>query len=138
MISHQVVKVAVLSCEPSKERMLLSFKLLRDSEPKDESVEHSCKKGRAVNIGQLVDVKVLEKTKNGLEVAILPHNIPAFLPTPHLSDHVANGQLLHHWLQPGDTLHRVLCLSQSERHIVSLAGIWGLGKPDEGKKNPTV
>ncbi|XP_031246466.1 protein RRP5 homolog [Mastomys coucha] len=114
----QVVKVAVLSCEPSKERMLLSFKLLRDSEPKDESVENSHKKGRAVNIGQLVDVKVLEKTKNGLEVAILPDNIPAFLPTPHLSDHVANGRLLHHWLQTGDTLHRVLCLSQSERHIL--------------------
>lgn len=72
---------------------------------------------------QLVDVKVLEKTKNGLEVAILPHNTPAFLPTPHLSDHVANGPLLHHWLHTGDTLHRVLCLSQSERHIVSLTGI---------------
>lgn len=77
---------------------------------------------------QLVDVKVLEKTKTGLEVSILPHNIPAFLPTPHLSDHVANGRLLHHWLQTGDTLHRVLCLSQSERHVVSLTGIWGWGK----------
>lgn len=53
MISHQVVKVAVLSCEPSKERMLLSFKLLSDSEPKDERIEESQKKGRAVNIGQV-------------------------------------------------------------------------------------
>lgn len=114
----QAVKVAVLSCEPSKERLLLSFRLLGDSEPKDESVKNSKKKGSGVNTGQLVDVKVLEKTKNGLEVAILPHNIPAFLPTPHLSDHVANGPLLHHWLQTGDTLHRVLCLSQSERHIL--------------------
>lgn len=114
----QVVKVAVLNCEPSKERMLLSFKLLSDSEPKNESVENSQKKGRAVNIGQLVDVKVLEKTKDGLEVAILPHNIPAFLPMPHLSDHVANGPLLHQWLQAGDTLHRVLCLSQGEKHIL--------------------
>ncbi|XP_021007134.1 protein RRP5 homolog [Mus caroli] len=114
----QVVKVAVLSCEPSKERMLLSFRLLSDSGPKDPSVESSQKKTGAVNIGQLVDVKVLEKTKTGLEVAILPHNTPAFLPTPHLSDHTANGPLLHHWLQTGDTLHRVLCLSQSERHIL--------------------
>lgn len=127
MISHQVVKVAVLSCEPSKQRMLLSFKLLNDSEPKNESVTNSQKKGRAVNIGQLVDVKVLEKNKDGLEVAILPDNIPGFLPTPHLSDHVANGPLLHHWLQAGDTLHRVLCLSGGERHIVSLTGIWGQG-----------
>lgn len=114
----QVVKVAVLNSEPSKERLLLSFKLLSDSEPKNDSVENSQKKGRAVNIGQLVDVKVLEKTKDGLEVAILPHNIPAFLPIPHLSDHVANGPLLHHWLQAGDTLHRVLCLSQGEKHIL--------------------
>ncbi|XP_051002694.1 protein RRP5 homolog [Acomys russatus] len=114
----QVVKVAVLNCEPSKQRMLLSFKLLTDSEPKNESAEKSQKKGRAVSIGQLVDVKVLRKTKDGLEVAILPDNIPGFLPTPHLSDHVANGPLLHHWLQAGDTLHRVLCLSEGERHIL--------------------
>lgn len=114
----QVVKVVVLNCEPSKERMLLSFRLLNDPEMKNENVSNSQKKGRAVNIGQLVDVKVSEKTKDGLEVAILPHNIPAFLPTPHLSDHVANGPLLHHWLQAGDTLHRVLCLSQSDKHIL--------------------
>ncbi|XP_014588443.3 protein RRP5 homolog isoform X1 [Equus caballus] len=112
----QVVKVVVLNCEPSKERMLLSFKLLSDS--KKECAGHNQKKRRAVNVGQLMDVKVLEKTKDGLEVAVLPHNIPAFLPTPHLSDHVANGPLLYHWLQAGDTLHRVLCLSQSERHVL--------------------
>ncbi|XP_045294725.1 protein RRP5 homolog isoform X1 [Leopardus geoffroyi] len=112
----QVVKVAVLNCEPSKERMLLSFKLLGD--PKREHTGHSQKKRRAVSVGQLVDVKVLEKTKDGLEVAVLPHNVPAFLPIPHLSDHVANGPLLYHWLQAGDILHRVLCLSQSEGHVL--------------------
>lgn len=53
VISHQVVKVAVLSCEPSKERMLLSFKLLSDSKPEDAGVEKSQKKGRAVNTGQV-------------------------------------------------------------------------------------
>ncbi|XP_062957884.1 protein RRP5 homolog isoform X2 [Cynocephalus volans] len=114
----QVVKVAVLNSEPAKERMLLSFKLLNHPESKKEHVGHSQKKRGGVNVGQLVDVKILEKTKDGLEVAILPYNIPAFLPTPHLSDHVANGPLLHHWLQAGDTLHRVLCLSQSEGHIL--------------------
>lgn len=70
--------------------------------------------------GKLVDVKVSEKTRDGLAVAVLPHNIPAFLPTPHLSDHVAHGPLLYHWLQAGDSLHRVLCLSQSEGRVVSL------------------
>uniref|UniRef100_K9IPH6 Protein RRP5 homolog n=1 Tax=Desmodus rotundus TaxID=9430 RepID=K9IPH6_DESRO len=112
----QVVKVAVLNCEPSKERMLLSFKLLSD--PKKEHAGRSQKKGKTINVGQLVDVKVLEKTKDGLEVAVLPHNIPAFLPMSHLSDHVPNGPLLYHWLQAGDTLHRVLCLSQSEGHVL--------------------
>ncbi|XP_078202542.1 protein RRP5 homolog isoform X4 [Callithrix jacchus] len=114
----QVVKVAVLNSEPSKERMLLSFKLLRDPEPKKEPAGHNQKKEKAINVGQLVDVKVLEKTKDGLEVAVLPHNTRAFLPTSHLSDHVTNGPLLHHWLQAGDTLHRVLCLSQSEGHVL--------------------
>ncbi|KAM5272458.1 protein RRP5 homolog isoform 2-T2 [Ctenodactylus gundi] len=116
--SGQVVKVAVLNCEPSKERMLLSFKLLNDPETVNESVGHGQKKGSNINVGQVVDVKVLEKTKDGLQVAVLPHNIPAFLPVSHLSDHVANGPLLHRWLQAGDTLHRVLCLHQSERHIL--------------------
>ncbi|XP_060142041.1 protein RRP5 homolog isoform X3 [Globicephala melas] len=68
--------------------------------------------------GQLVDVKVLEKTKDGLQVAVLPHNIPGFLPTSHLSDHVTNGPLLHCWLQAGDTLHRVLCLSEGEGRVL--------------------
>uniref|UniRef100_A0A2K6U7E4 Protein RRP5 homolog n=1 Tax=Saimiri boliviensis boliviensis TaxID=39432 RepID=A0A2K6U7E4_SAIBB len=117
-VKCRVVKVAVLNSEPSKERMLLSFKLLRDPEPKKEPAGHNQKKGKAINVGQLVDVKVLEKTKDGLEVAVLPHNTCAFLPTSHLSDHVTNGPLLHHWLQAGDTLHRVLCLSQSEGHIL--------------------
>lgn len=114
----QVVKVAVLNCEPSRERMLLSFKLLSDPERKNGSVERRQKSKKAISVGQLVDVKILEKTKDGLHVAVLPHNIPAFLPTPHLSDHVTNGPLLYHWLQAGDTLHRVLCLSQSEKQVL--------------------
>ena len=70
-----------------------------------------------------MDVKVLEKTKDGLQVAVLPHNVPGFLPTPHLSDHVPHGPLLHCWLQAGDTLHRVLCLSEGEERIVSFTGL---------------
>ncbi|KAM9197460.1 protein RRP5 homolog [Dugong dugon] len=115
--SGQVMKVVVLNCEPAKERMLLSFKLLSDPEAKKEHEGGSQKKRRAVHVGQLVDVKVVEKTKDGLEVAVLPYNIPAVLPTPHLSDHVPNGPLLYHWLQAGDILHRVLCL-QSEGRVL--------------------
>lgn len=51
VVSLQVVKVAVLNCEPSKERMLLSFRLLSD--PKKEHVGQSQKKRKAVNVGQV-------------------------------------------------------------------------------------
>ncbi|KAM9702378.1 protein RRP5 homolog isoform 2-T2 [Dama dama] len=129
----QVVKVAVLNCEPSKERMLLSFRL--SSDPKQECEGQSQKKKKAVSAGQLVDVKVLEKTKDGLKVAVLPHNIPGFLPTAHLSDHVTNGPLLYHWLQTGDTLHRVLCLSASEERIL-LCRKPALVSAVEGGQNP--
>lgn len=53
MVSYQVVKVVVLNCEPSKERMLLSFKLLNDPEPKNKSVGNGQKKGKVVNTGQV-------------------------------------------------------------------------------------
>ncbi|MXQ89190.1 hypothetical protein E5288_WYG015052 [Bos mutus] len=129
----QVVKVVVLNCEPSKERMLLSFRLLSD--PKQECEGQSQKKKKAVSAGQLVDVKVLEKTKDGLKVAVLPHNIPGFLPTAHLSDHVTNGPLLYHWLQTGDTLHRVLCLSVSEERVL-LCRKPALVSAVEGGQNP--
>ena len=83
-----------------------------------------------------MDVKVLEKTKDGLKVAVLPHNTPGFLPTAHLSDHVTNGPLLYHWLQTGDTLHRVLCLSASEERVVSFTGLWGPRKWRWGSAAP--
>lgn len=53
MVSHQVVKVAVLNCEPSKERMLLSFRLLSD--PKQECEGQNQKKKKAVSAGQVPD-----------------------------------------------------------------------------------
>lgn len=53
VVSHQVVKVAVLNCEPSKERMLLSFRL--SSDPKQECEGQSQKKKKAVSAGQVPD-----------------------------------------------------------------------------------
>ncbi|XP_056660514.1 protein RRP5 homolog [Monodelphis domestica] len=111
----QVVKVTVLKSEPEQERMLLSFRLSNDKEM--ESTAQSQKKAM-VKTGQLVDVKVKKKTEKGLEVSILPDDISALLPTTHLSDNVTNSQLLCYWLQAGDILHKVLCLSHSDGHIV--------------------
>ncbi|XP_074089895.1 protein RRP5 homolog [Macrotis lagotis] len=111
----QVMKVTVLKSEPEQERMLLSFRLSSDREMKDPV---QSKKKSTIKTGQLVDVKVKKKTEKGLEVSILPDNIHALLPTTHLSDNVTNSQLLCSWLQAGDILHKVLCLSHSDDHIV--------------------
>ncbi|XP_048714808.2 protein RRP5 homolog isoform X1 [Caretta caretta] len=114
----QVVKVIVLKCEPEQEKLLLSFKLM--SRPvSEEGGEQIPKKNREVTYetGQMVDVKVLKKKDNGLEVSILSDNVSAHLPMMHLSDHVVNCKLLYHWLQEGDILHRVMCLSDKGGHI---------------------
>uniref|UniRef100_A0A8C3PDN6 Protein RRP5 homolog n=1 Tax=Chrysemys picta bellii TaxID=8478 RepID=A0A8C3PDN6_CHRPI len=107
----QVVKVIVLKCEPEQEKLLLSFKLM--SRPvSEDGGEQIPKKNR-----EMVDVKILKKKDNGLEVSILSDNVSAHLPTMHLSDHVVNCKLLYHWLQEGDILHRVMCLSDKGGHI---------------------
>ncbi|KAM9134322.1 protein RRP5 homolog isoform 2-T4 [Pangshura tecta] len=114
----QVVKVIVLKCEPEQEKLLLSFNLM--SKPVSEAEgEQIPKKNRQVayETGQMVDVKVLKKKDNGLEVSILSDSVSAHLPTMHLSDHVVNCKLLYHWLQEGDILRRVMCLSDKGGHI---------------------
>ncbi|XP_072477530.1 protein RRP5 homolog isoform X2 [Notamacropus eugenii] len=111
----QVMKVTVLKSEPEQERMLLSFRLSNDKEAEDPAQSEN---KATIHVGQLVDVKVKKKTEKGLEVSILPKNIDAFLPATHLSDNVTNSQLLCYWLQEGDILHKVLCLSHSDGHIV--------------------
>uniref|UniRef100_A0A8C3T665 Protein RRP5 homolog n=1 Tax=Chelydra serpentina TaxID=8475 RepID=A0A8C3T665_CHESE len=107
----QVVKVIVLKCEPEQEKLLLSFKLMSRPVSEDRG-EQIPKKNR-----EMVDVKVLRKKDNGLKVSILSDNVSAHLPTMHLSDHVVNCKLLYHWLQEGDILHRVMCLSDKGGHI---------------------
>uniref|UniRef100_A0A8C3PDQ8 Protein RRP5 homolog n=1 Tax=Chrysemys picta bellii TaxID=8478 RepID=A0A8C3PDQ8_CHRPI len=112
----QVVKVIVLKCEPEQEKLLLSFKLM--SRPLEGP--QSCLQSPVTCLlfsAQMVDVKILKKKDNGLEVSILSDNVSAHLPTMHLSDHVVNCKLLYHWLQEGDILHRVMCLSDKGGHI---------------------
>uniref|UniRef100_A0A8C4WBQ8 Protein RRP5 homolog n=1 Tax=Gopherus evgoodei TaxID=1825980 RepID=A0A8C4WBQ8_9SAUR len=90
----QVVKVLVLKCEPEQEKLLLSFNLM--SRPVSEAEgEQIPKKNRQVayETGQMVDVKVLKKKDNGLEVSILSDNVS------------------------GDILRRVMCLSDKGGHI---------------------
>ncbi|KAM9012126.1 protein RRP5 homolog isoform 1-T3 [Ara ararauna] len=117
----QVVKVMVLKCEPQQERLLLSFRL--SSKPAlDDKKECTPKKKQEVKyqIGEMVDVKVLKKKDNGLEVSVLEDegNAIASIPTVHLSDFVATCKLLWHCLQEGDVLPRVMCLSDNGERII--------------------
>uniref|UniRef100_A0A8B9F699 Protein RRP5 homolog n=1 Tax=Amazona collaria TaxID=241587 RepID=A0A8B9F699_9PSIT len=117
----QVVKVMVLKCEPQQERLLLSFRL--SSKPAlDDKKGCTPKKKQEVKyqIGEMVDVKVLKKKDNGLEVSVLEDegNAIASIPTAHLSDFVATCKLLWHCLQEGDVLPRVMCLSDNGERII--------------------
>lgn len=71
----------------------------------------------------MVDVKVLKKKDNGLDVSVLEGegNVVAWIPTTHLSDFVVTCKLLWHCLQEGDVLPRVMCLSDNGERIVSFA-----------------
>ncbi|NXX86292.1 RRP5 protein, partial [Urocolius indicus] len=117
----QVVKVMVLKCEPEQERLLLSFRLSSNPAPEDRK-QCTPKKKQEVKyqIGEMVDVKILKKKDNGLEVSILEDegNVMAFIPIGHLSDFVANCKLLWHCLQEGDVLPRVMYLSDKGERII--------------------
>lgn len=68
---------------------------------------------------QVVDVKILKKKEDDLEVAVLPDNVTAHLPTMHLSDYVSHCKLWWHWLKENDVLPSVMCLHDKGSSIVS-------------------
>ncbi|XP_078421131.1 protein RRP5 homolog isoform X1 [Cetorhinus maximus] len=114
----QVVKVTVLKCDPSQEKLLLSLITTGAVGTEADGTTKESKVSTTYPIGKIVDVEVLAKVENGLEVSILPERVPAFLPTTHLSDHLSNCRLLAERLQKGDVLSRVMCLSQTRGHII--------------------
>lgn len=62
---------------------------------------------------------MLKKSVNSLEVAILPDEIRAILPTMHLSDHICNCPLLWECLQEGDNISNLMCINKNKKNIVS-------------------
>ncbi|XP_041317407.1 protein RRP5 homolog [Pyrgilauda ruficollis] len=117
----QVLKVMVLKCEPQQERLLLSFRLSSKPGPEDKwKCTPKEKQEMKYQIGEIVDVKILKKKDNGLEVSILEDedNLVAWIPMLHLSDFVATSKLLWHCLQEGDVLPRVMYLSDKGEHII--------------------
>uniref|UniRef100_A0A3Q0RHH9 Programmed cell death 11 n=1 Tax=Amphilophus citrinellus TaxID=61819 RepID=A0A3Q0RHH9_AMPCI len=109
----QVLKAKVLQCNPEKEKMVLSFKAVVDKE-----IEEAPKPQFDCEVGKRLDAKVLKKSLNGLELAILPDEIRAVLHTVHLSDHMSNCPLLWESLQEGDIISNLICLTAS--HLKTL------------------
>uniref|UniRef100_A0A8C5A0G1 Programmed cell death 11 n=1 Tax=Gadus morhua TaxID=8049 RepID=A0A8C5A0G1_GADMO len=107
----QVVKVKVLECEPEKERLLLSFKAVVEG---DTAGEGTAAPRVLMEVGQ---ARLVTKSAVCLEVAILPEEVPALLPTMHLSDHVSNCALLWEALEEGDVISNLVCLSRNKESI---------------------
>ncbi|KAM4583938.1 protein RRP5 homolog [Odontesthes bonariensis] len=108
----QVLKAKVLQCNPEKEKMVLSFKAVTAGE-----AEESGKPQVDFEVGKKLEAKVVKKAVSGLEVAILPDEIRAVLPTMHLSDHVSNCSLLWESLQEGDVISKLICFNKSKQNI---------------------
>ncbi|KAL7852604.1 hypothetical protein SRHO_G00183890 [Serrasalmus rhombeus] len=109
----QVVKAKVLRCDAEKEKLALSFKAVTQ-----EDVARVQTGTVAFEVGKKVEVMVLKKDLTGLQVSILPEEVPALLPMVHLSDHVTNWPLLWEGLQEGDTVSNTVYLSKSKQGII--------------------
>ncbi|XP_034406694.1 protein RRP5 homolog isoform X2 [Cyclopterus lumpus] len=108
----QVLKAKVLKCEPDKAKMLLSFKAAVEGDTDEAAMPQlNCE------VGTRLEAKVLKKSVSGLEVAILPDEIHAVLPTMHLSDHISNCSLLWESLQEGDNISNLICFGKNKKNI---------------------
>ncbi|XP_049426867.1 protein RRP5 homolog isoform X1 [Epinephelus fuscoguttatus] len=108
----QVLKAKVLQCDPDKAKMLLSFKAAVEGDTeKAATPQFDCE------VGKRLEAKVLKKSITGLEVAILPDEVRAVLPTVHLSDHISNCPLLWESLQEGDSISNVICFNKNKQNI---------------------
>uniref|UniRef100_A0A7N8YQG1 Protein RRP5 homolog n=1 Tax=Mastacembelus armatus TaxID=205130 RepID=A0A7N8YQG1_9TELE len=108
----QVLKTKVLQCDPKKAKMVLSFRAAIEGEK-----EQVAKPQFDCEIGKRLEARVLKKSVNGLEVAILPDEIRAVLPTMHLSDHMSNCPLLWESLQEGDNIANLMCFNKNKQNI---------------------
>ncbi|KAM3622776.1 uncharacterized protein V6R79_002928 [Siganus canaliculatus] len=108
----QVQKVKVIQCDPDKAKMALSFKAVIEG-----VTEETPKPQFAFEQGKLLEARLLKKTPTGLEVAVLPDEFRAVLPTAHLSDHMSNCLLLWENLQEGDDITNLMCFNVNKQNI---------------------
>uniref|UniRef100_A0A9J7X0S5 Protein RRP5 homolog n=1 Tax=Cyprinus carpio carpio TaxID=630221 RepID=A0A9J7X0S5_CYPCA len=108
----QVVKAKVLDCDEEKKMLRLSFRAVTEGDVKEAQT--------AKFDFVTVEVKVCRKVLDGLEVSIVPEEVPAFIPTVHLSDHVTNCLPLWMVLEEGDTISNLMCLSKTKKKGITL------------------
>ncbi|XP_034544205.1 protein RRP5 homolog isoform X2 [Notolabrus celidotus] len=108
----QVVKTKVLQCDPDKAKMVLSFKAAVEGD-----TEEAAKPQIDCEVGQRMEARVVKKSLKGLEVAILPDEFRALLPTMHLSDHMSICPLLWETLKEGDSISNLVCCSKNKQNI---------------------
>ncbi|RMX61399.1 hypothetical protein pdam_00018294 [Pocillopora damicornis] len=100
----QVVLCHVLSCEPDQMRLRLSLQKSSRPGPALENVNITT---------SLLEADVVNSSEEGLDVALLPSGAPAFLPVPHLSDHVSNCKALLSVYKPSTRLTNTVSLKPS-------------------------
>lgn len=111
----QVVKAKVLDCDEEKKMLRLSFRAVTEGDVKEAQTAKF-----DFVVGKTVEVKVCRKVLDGLEVSIVPEEVPAFIPTVHLSDHVTNCLPLWMVLEEGDTISNLMCLSKTKKKGITL------------------
>ncbi|XP_062399126.1 protein RRP5 homolog [Sardina pilchardus] len=112
----QVVKAKVLQCDVENEKLLLSFRAVLEGETEGQGQTN--KPVFKFEIGKSVEARVVSKVPDGLNLAILPEEAPAHLPTAHLSDHASNSPLLWEALQVGDVVSDAVCLSKTKLNVI--------------------
>ncbi|KAG7223841.1 hypothetical protein INR49_026524 [Caranx melampygus] len=108
----QVLKAKVLQSDPDKAKLVLSFKNAVEGE-----IGETAKSQLDCEIGKRVEAKVVKKLLSGLEVAILPDDVRAIVPTMHLSDHMSICPLLWESLREGDNISDLMCFSKNKQNI---------------------
>jgi rRNA biogenesis protein RRP5 len=121
----QTVKVKVLDCEPSTERMRLTFDL-EEEVPSESSKKKLMARGDAVAdiaTGSLIDVKVVASKEDSLEVELVGSGLASRITAYHLSDHPALWNLECAAYSPGDVIEGALVVAKegkSESLLLSL------------------
>ncbi|XP_048052287.1 protein RRP5 homolog [Megalobrama amblycephala] len=111
----QVVQAKVLSCDPENKKLCLSFKAVSEGDIKESQTEKF-----DFVVGKTVNARVCCKVVDGLEVSIVPEEVPAFIPTVHLSDHVSNCFPLWMALEEGDAVSNIMCLTKNKKKGITL------------------